>query len=233
MPPQPLSNVKSSAAVKWDSEDALLKRPELAALVARAIASWAYAESGMGDILIQMLGARAEPAAKMYAALNSNQAQFDALNAAARCCLQPDELETFQAVVWVVRKAARMRHRLAHNLWCYSDDLSDALLLLDADAWLQFSIEQNIFRFHQTALVAALEERPLPNFPKDRVFVYREHELLEIIKQILTARNVIGMFSGALALEPPGRGANYYELLLEPQIQEALSRLQKQQKNGP
>ncbi|MCH7480851.1 MAG: hypothetical protein IIC79_05605 [Chloroflexi bacterium] len=233
--PQPLSSVKRSAVVKWGDQDTFEKRPELAIMVIRAIAGWAHAEGFMREILVRMLGARAEPAAKMYAALRSSQVQISALSAAAECTLSPPRLELFKAIMKVAQPVARTRHRLAHDLWCYSDDLPDALLLLETDAAFNFSIERNRFRFspNRTKLAAKLVGLEPPEFPIERVFVYRENDLQEIIRNTSEIQNYFAIFQDVVDLTSGTAESSYRELMLELPIQESVTRLRLQSGNGP
>lgn len=234
MPPQPLSLVMPHATVSWGAGFAFEKRPSLAPLVAEAISAWAYAEATMGDILIRMLGARGEPAAKMYSAIVSTTARLDALSAAARCSLQSRYLEMFDALKMVVKPVAGARNRLAHDLWCYSDDLPDALLLLDASASFDFFVERNTFHFDQDARAAAIQgKRPPPLFPMDRVFVYREQELTEILTAVREVHQLLALFVVVASGHQPQAESNFRELELEPRIQTALARLRKRSENAP
>ncbi len=226
MPPQPLSSVKSSAVVKWGG-DAFEKHPELSVLVVRCIAGWAHAEGFMRELLVRMLGARAEPAAKMYAALSSAQAQFSVLQAAARCTLRTPHLEMFEAIISLARRTARARHRLAHDLWCYSDDIPDAMLLLEATAAFNFTIEKNQFLQNGSVLAAMLQGQKAPTFPTDRVYVYREKDLAEILNEIFQVQNYLAQFQNVATPDSPTAASSYSELLLEPRIQEALARQSK------
>ena len=232
MPPQPLSSVNKNAVVKWGTQYAFERNPNLAILAMRVIAGWAHADSFMQSVLIKMLGARAEPAARMFTALNSSNAKIDALSAVARSVLVPENLEMFEAIMMVTRPAARARHRLAHDLWCYSDDLPDALLLLDATANFDFTLQQAIFRL-QNPMVTLVEGRTAPTFPKDRVFVYRERDLEEIKDQVSNVGNFWALFHDIAMLNPTLPVPNFRELELEPQIKEALARLRKQSGNAP
>jgi len=223
MPPQPLSSVNRNAIVKGGSTIAFQKHPDLAMLVAQAIGAWAELDSTISKILIQMLGAHAEPAARMYAALRSSQAQFDALAAAARCSLQPRDLELFNALMLVVRPARRARHRLAHDIWCYSDDLPDALLLIEANSHFNFFVQRNIWEFQPDSST---------DFERIRVFVYRERDLREILANFTQTHELLALFAVA-AGGGPGAESNYHELVLEPPIQEALTRLRRQSGSAP
>jgi hypothetical protein len=126
---------------------------------------------------------------------------------------------------------ARARHRLAHDLWCYSDDLPDALLLLESEASFGFAVDRNRFQFSPNALMKAVKGAPV--FPVDRIFVYREKDLSEIVGQMADAANYFAQFHTVISGAPPAAKSNSRELTLEPPIQEALARLRKQAGNCP
>jgi hypothetical protein len=66
MPPQPLSYVKRDAVVKWGTDYAFQRNPDLAILALRAIAGWAHAEAFMQETLVHMLGARRARSQDVY-----------------------------------------------------------------------------------------------------------------------------------------------------------------------
>ena len=135
----------------------------------------------------------------------------------------------------VAQPVARTHHRLAHDLWCYSDDLPDALLLLETDAAFNFSIERNRFRFspNRTKLAAKLVGLEPPEFTIKRVFVYRENDLQEIIRNTSEIQNYFAIFQDVVDLTSGTAESSYRELMLELPIQESVTRLRLQSGNGP
>lgn len=130
MCPQPLSRVKPDAYVKWDAA-ALAERPPLAVWVARTIAAWSQIEARLGNVLTGMLSADAVPVAAMYARIDSAAARSAALEGAAPAALKQEDQGLFLATLRVLRRLGRTRNEFAHWIWGHSDQLPDALLLLD------------------------------------------------------------------------------------------------------
>ena len=93
MPPQPLSNVRSTATVFVGASSTTYACPALARLVAEALATWGDIEYQFAGMLTTMLGATAAPAVAMFNALTSSVAQIAALEGAASVALGPTSRE--------------------------------------------------------------------------------------------------------------------------------------------
>jgi len=109
-----------------EGSDSLRARPQLAALVSEAIASWADVQFGLGVVLSALTGAGAEQAVAMFLALTSSAAQLAALRAAAEVKLTREELELFQAVMIAVGAVEKQRNKLAHHIWAHAKELPNA-----------------------------------------------------------------------------------------------------------
>jgi hypothetical protein len=213
---QPLSQVKSSASLHFYPPDIMTARPILAPLVAECIAEWAQIECALGVILAIILETEAQTGLAMYMSLKSFNNQATVVSAAAKAKLTIADEELFSAVLMIVRSAARERHKFAHWCWALSDDLPDALLLLDPA--------------HQAPLLAnwlGLHD-PRAEADRDNIFVLREADAKEMVTNMKAVKKHLSSLLGVLYEEDRGvRAERRHRLSSEPQIAEALIRLQK------
>jgi hypothetical protein len=218
---QPLSRVKPHAALHFYPPDIMTVRPILAPLIAECIAEWAQIECTLGIILAVILETEAQTGLAMYMSLTSSTNQMTVLSAAAEAKLTKADEELFSAVLMIVRSAAKERHRFAHWCWALSDDLPDALLLLDPA--------------HQAPLLAnwlGLHD-PLADIDRDNIFVLREPDAREAATTMKTVKKRLSSLLGVLHEQDRGKRAERrQQLSTEPQIVEALARLRKARQNA-
>lgn len=222
MPPQPLSRVNSTTPVLFDPK-AITERPQLAILVSRAIAGWSEAEGQMGYLLVRMLGANAEPALAMFSALTSAPAQIAVVRAAAEAVLDSERMEMVNAVLAIASPLATQRHRLAHQIWGYSEDLPEALILADSKDISQFWMKL----FNAARQYAAGKRPPETDWPRDRLFVYRERDLTDIVAEMDELRDNFYQLSFLVEPGDPWRARILDYLNAKPRIQAALTRIRK------
>lgn len=222
MAPQPLSRVHPTTPVLFDPK-ALTERPELALLISRAIAGWSEIEGQMGYLLIRMLGANAESALAMYGAITSAPAQIAAAKAAASSVLDPERLEMVEAVLKIASALSTKRHHLAHRIWGYSEDLKDALILADskdiARKWMR--------TFEAFRAVSAGGQQPSMDWPREKIFVYRANDLLELIGELDELRDYFYQLSFLVEPEDQWRDRILGYLNAKPRIQQALSHIRR------
>lgn len=133
--PQSLSTFRSVHSITFDT-NALNSKPEMAILVASIFAASASVDHELSLLLVRILGAEAAPALAIYGVLESQSLQRKALVAAASAHFEksPSEFEIFSAVISAAECAQADRHRLAHGVWAKSEQLPDALLVVDPKA---------------------------------------------------------------------------------------------------
>jgi hypothetical protein len=105
MAPQPMKFVISDRSSALFTSDAMDQRPTVAVKIAKCIAIWSEIESYLASVLARMLGAHAEIATDIYAAINSRPAQIRILNIASEWTLEDDSLLLFQAILSIIDKA--------------------------------------------------------------------------------------------------------------------------------
>jgi hypothetical protein len=221
MPPQPLSNVRSNAKAQV-SQKALELRPALAPYIAGIIAKWALIEAGIGTMLSFILEAEFAATAAMLSTLRSASAQIDAVAAAGRAKLAGRDLDLFEAVIIIARSAAKKRNAVAHHIWAYSDELPDALLLVEPQAYA------NIYVNVHTRMATKIFDGPLKMHPPaERVLVYREKDFIEIIEELHAVIQCVVFASFHLDPKSDDQNKHYEMLSAVPLLTDALERVRK------
>ena len=219
MPPHPLSQVRSDAhVIAGPGSQTFDRRPALTPYIAKIIAEWWYNEANFCTLLTYFLSAEAGPVMAMMQALRSSSAQFDMIEAAASNKLYDPELEAFEAVMKIVRRAASKRNKIAHHLWAYCDELQDAVILVEPSA------------YHELFVKAATRSNPAGTwllYPNVRnCLVYREKELQEVLAELEVVSKSITFLANYLML-PTGssiRNNTYKMLCNAPEISDSLVR---------
>lgn len=236
--PQPLNKVRPNCKAYELNADVLYEhRPHLAALVASAVARWAFVEQRMGWLLMRILGSDAKPSLEMFLAITS-AAQMDALKAAARSVLQDDALEHFEAVMKVVSSQARKRNKLVHWLWGYTPELEDALLLADPVEVLRAQTEKERYNKnpHKWFAETGYNEQQLEQALgfDDAVLVYRKADLKRLMRDFNEASDIVFVFGRMLtATDQQACDALRQKLSKQRLFDEALRQLRAHRKNSP
>jgi hypothetical protein len=189
MSPQPLSNVRRDAKVLVLDTAADL-RPRHAQRAARAIAIASNIEAQIIGVFAEMLGAKAEPAAAIFMALRSANAQTAAIEAVAEVVLSGEDAEIFLVVQEIIAAAAVHRNRFAHWLWAYCEELPEALLLVDPTAHRSYSIEWTLAAAEIADGKGVGRFEGLKLEPKD-VLVYQLSDMDDAVKLLDRANGLI------------------------------------------
>lgn len=228
MPPQPLSRVRPLATVLL-SPTAIAERPKLGLLVAEAIATYSDIEAQIALVMTRFLSAKAAPALAMFEAITSANAQLAAASAAASTVLDAQDMELFEVVVWITGNVAKDRHKLAHNQWGYSAEMPDALLLAEGKVSVRRDMEtvdavRRTMRGESGVFWSKL--------PPEKIMVYREADLREIIAKMHRVRecyyNLSFLHPGGLE---PERIRDW--LSQQPDVREVLDRRKKAAQKTP
>lgn len=228
MSPQPLSRVRPMATVLL-SPKAMMERPKLGLLVAEAIATYSDIEAQIALVMTRFLSAKAAPALAMFEALTSAPAQLAAASAAAGTVLDAGDMELFEAVIWITGNVAKDRHKMAHNQWGYSEEMPDALLLTEGKVSARRDMETvEAIRLTMRGEGGAFWSR----LPPDKIMVYREPDLREIIAKMHRVRDCYYHLS---FLHPGGLepGPIRDWLSRQPDIREVLDRRKKAGQKKP
>lgn len=130
MGPQPLSKVRPKATYRFGN-GVFETHADLSVVVIRVINTGAIAEWRWAGMLIDLMSADVRTGLAMYEALSGAESRRAALLAAARTKLCADDYLLFKAVMMAVAPARRTRNNFAHWLWGESDEMPNALLLVD------------------------------------------------------------------------------------------------------
>lgn len=178
--PQPLSR---NAQFTLTTE-ALVGRPELADIVTQIIALYAVTEQEIETLFFRLVGPDESVASAVYSMLTSASLQKQALNAVARSRFGADseQFEIFAALLDVVDRASKIRHRLAHWRWGVSPDAPDALLLADPKDTKSVRISHNHMRTIEPLDGSLRRERSEKilkhvSFDTSKILVYRVTDL--------------------------------------------------------
>ena len=129
MPPQPLGKVKSGA--NYLMIGGFAERPEVANGIARCLANWSWVETMTSYIFLKLLGTNHKAAIALYNSFESAKGKTDAIRTLAISKLPAQELDLVKAALRLVKSHQSARDRIAHWLWGLSEDLPDAMVMLD------------------------------------------------------------------------------------------------------
>jgi hypothetical protein len=214
--PNPLSQVKPDAHIDMGPY-AMFARPKLAALVSATIAHWSYIETTKAEILGRLLGRQKSVGIALYLAVRSPTAQRAILDDAVAECMQPVDRPLYAAVMKAVAASQRRRNEFAHHLWGYSDDLPNALLLVDNKTSLSFErslLEHNAGRLHEPAWTA------YPAYDLSQVIVFTEDDLEQSAMEAGQAAEWVYLLLTVASRFEHERARQ--ELFAEPRIQQFL-----------
>lgn len=202
--PNPLSRV-SPKAQAYFCHDPMLQRPELAALVAHVISTWARCDYNFASLLTQFLKSDFKTVFAMYHRLSSNDARRAMMDAAAESALSDKDFSFYLRVTKAVNASRLKRNDFCHCLWAVSNELPHCLLLIDLEDFIEPTIN--------TAEMVAWIKRPHPkpkSFPmtsldRSKIWVYTKRNLEHEVAQANLASQMLGRLHNALSDVPPAR----------------------------
>jgi hypothetical protein len=230
--PQPLSKVNSEASIHIgnNTDNPSDNRPHLALLAMKVIGEWSILESFLRGLFVQMLGANPAPAAAMYSALSGAQAQRSVFRAVAEVALPGHELEIFEAIFSIYSTAAKERNKIVHWVWGHSPQIPDGVLLCDPDVLMDYRVKIEQYKIR----ILARERIQAPEFPKDQIFVYYQHDFTGASERIQRLIDLVMRFSFVVNRDHPANreGRLFAKLAQEPEIAEYVARLRQRQKSN-
>lgn len=225
-----LAQVNSKASYSFDPADVALCPPELLAKVTRCISIWSLIESFTAQVAIFALKGDMRVAMDMFLSITSSGAANAALKTAARVGLEPRHSEIFNAIWTINGELADERHRLAHWGMGYSEDIPNAILLLNPKDGLKRGAHNiSVGRLEQ---YGKFTPRPI-----NKVRVCSSEYLDDLIRafgdQLDRISGFIGMLERSEDLPIPSRRTMkqlYDRLYNEPQILQAITLMRGRQK---
>lgn len=186
-------------------------RPQLTRYVASVVASGALIESHWAGVLAEISRADPRAALAMLRQHKSTDAQIRMILAVGKLRLPPVTLALMKAVIDVAKPAREVRNRFCHEIWGWSDDLPDALLLIPQDAPLgmisSFDGPPEIVQADLMALKVGFAG----------ISVYRQAELEAAELQCIEASNVVGLLRLELGHDATLKRLSGMQITLTPQ----------------
>jgi len=121
--------------------DAATERPQLAILAAQIIADFTQAEAQLLATVSAFLKQDFRVVAEMVLAVNNPRARREAILAAARYTLGKEDYGLVKGAMKIFNVCRDHRNHWAHDIWGWSPELPDALLLMEAAYFHQFDAE--------------------------------------------------------------------------------------------
>lgn len=122
----------STAGVTMRSADALRQRPDLAAEIAVAVATWSETDHVLAIMLADLL--EEQPLTlDVFFRLHSDGPKHEIINLAAESKLSPDLTLRISELIKEVKDKAKARNRLAHGLYGVSVRYPNELLWMDLE----------------------------------------------------------------------------------------------------
>jgi hypothetical protein len=134
MPRQPLSTLTGNRKLNdpiMIGPHTFAKRPDLAHLVCGIITGWAKVEGCLSLVFARYTRARVDVAMNIYNNVDAFRAQEQMLEGAARAALSDDDFFLYQASMKFIKRQYSVRNEMAHWLWGSTDDLPDALIIME------------------------------------------------------------------------------------------------------
>ena len=176
-------------------------------------------------MMVAMLGEVAAPTVAIYLELLALRTRTLALSAAAKSTLNQHEHQIFEVLVSMTRASAKKRDKLAHWLWTYSDDISDALLLIDPRDQIP-QVAPAVVKLANNRPVRESEFIVAPS----RIYVYRPGDFAEIEREFRELENCLVVFNQMVLESSVGEQFRLLtELSRRPPVAQRLFRLRKDQ----
>lgn len=208
--PQTVSNAFPNGHGILVAGDVFATRPEAALWIARLVSLWSSNEHLLGGVFCEALGEAKHPAAAMYQSLSSSSVQIETAAAAIDTQLPSEEVKLkFAGVVANMKRAKRVRDKLAHWVYAETEDAPKAILLIAP----RLVIEH--FHIRRDKEVVDLRKH---------AYVYDSTELSRIHDQFKVVEASLQVFLSYLRSQgPDDRVLN--PLSRMPDIQEAIRRI--------
>ncbi|TIW28763.1 MAG: hypothetical protein E5V63_03890 [Mesorhizobium sp.] len=193
---------------------ALKERPKLAAMIAEVIALGSSIDHQWTMIMSSLSNADPQAIMAMHSTVSNSTVQRQMLLAVAAIKMKPELLNLFKAIDTVLTPCRRLRNEFAHHLWGDSEELQDALLLIDPTVWVDFDV------YLKTPDAAAQS----PN-AHEKIFVYREKDLGEAVQTMKHGLGLVATFRMLSRWPETLRDIKQKQLESDPLVAKALQSL--------
>lgn len=218
MPRQRFTTTQAGTSY-YINQNCLADRPEIAAIIARCIATWALVEVELSLILAALLDTRSEAAVAVFMSLRQANVQREAIKGAALASLQGLDLELLQVALRLHGATVDERNDLAHGIFGVISTEAEKVIWCKAAkfaAWMT--------RANQTAW--NLEFDPDPHAPlREELFIYTKADLEALFSEISLVFDVVSRVH--MMVSPIDEAAEFGRewLLAQPRVQAELIRL--------
>ena len=110
---------------------ALSKQPQFAYLIALIICRWTIVETHTAMLFTTLLPNETESASDIYHTFFEQNLRSKVFLVVAKNKLSPELYQKAEAFLERLRKIMRDRNKVAHSLWCWSEDVPDCLCTID------------------------------------------------------------------------------------------------------
>ncbi|MBA3527122.1 MAG: hypothetical protein H0T82_09415 [Sphingomonas sp.] len=191
----------------------------------RVIAVWAHIDGNFALILTNCLRTDIATGSAMYQSLTGGDAKRAALAAAANQALSPDDFSLFQAVQKAVKASRDRRNDFAHNIWAFSSDIGNALLLMEAAVVIDHNVTwRQYIEDHKKPIEVTngtvrhvLPIPPIFDLDFSKIQVFKKPDLERDLKAAEEADRLVTLL-WMLTRERGGNDAARTSLLASPQV---------------
>jgi hypothetical protein len=204
------------------------RRPQLASLIGQCLMHWSNIELQMALLLGVLLNATNEAAVAVYLSLRAGRVRQDAINAAANAVLSGEVLELYRAIVDFQRSVEVQRNDLAHGCYGTTDAIPDGVLWMEAQHVANFMLDFWNKIEHSTPTGPPIptsreEKEKIQELNLNRMFVYREKDIKQLLSDIEALWRALGSFIYFLRNSKPRE--IYDRLCNEPHVKTALLKI--------
>jgi hypothetical protein len=221
--PKPLSQLTKglSKPIEVSTEPgAAAREPELAALVAQIISICSESDYFLGRTLIDMLGPKAAPAFAIYEALAWGYSKKQALKGAAAMSLDDQDYRLFEAILKLYGEDERQRNKFCHWLWCYSEQVTGHVILLDPMESLRWRVALHVGPDKKRVITST------SGSGLGECECYSKSELERLVERFTVTIGLIEVFRNLVGVPGAPKDSLRSSLETQPRMAEALRRLE-------
>lgn len=172
MPPQPLTRIASGIGIAFSLE-LVRERPEVAAKIGEAIACYSWVETQVSRLFVDLAGLNTVAATELFNAFDSARLKINAIKILAMTNLDKDTFVVIERLIKTVQSHQKIRDKLAHWYWAYSEQILDGLILVDSRYMV--ARHANLMEIQRiTQKTPPLQDMIIPH---DVLYVYRVSDL--------------------------------------------------------
>lgn len=214
--PQPLSSkLQQNPNMVFFGTSGLMKRPELAIAFAEAMEEFAVCEGEIGAVYLVLNASRPDSA---YRELEENVTFSSRIQLVENCV--KNICVTDRALILAVTRraltAAKVRNKIAHCRWGYSDALPTAVLSVPIG---------NGLRDIRERLKEKLGESFAREVSETNVMVYEKHDFETVRLAALNAGAPMSMLASYIMSSEQGKTTNRNQILSDPQTKDYYDKL--------